>query len=148
MGCSSSEKWASRTWGQEGGSGGGGAGTPSPLIFGGFPALGEYLRPNGVNNQGCFSSLTGSEHQIPVAGNIIGCEIIRSNTTSEVTFLLVVDGVIQETMVIPAATAKASFTFSPPVPAAAMDGVAIEYDATGGSSPDFCTGTPYWEVSS
>jgi hypothetical protein len=83
---------------------------------------------------------------VPGAGTLTKVVIVRSNTTSQVTWTLRVNGVTQATLVMAAAQARAFFDVS--VVVAAEDGIAVEYNATAGSGPDFTTGTVYWEASS
>jgi len=136
--------WTADPWGAPSPSSGpGGAGTPSGLFYGGsLTTLGNKMRTNGVSNQGTYSGLDGAEHFMPQAGTLTRVTIFRTNDTSDVDFSLLVGGASVATFKVLAGNKSQGFDVS--VAAADMEGVAIEYAATAGSSPDFTTGVVWW----
>lgn len=127
-------------------SGAGGGGTPSGLFYGGsLTTTGNKMRTNGVSNDTTFAGFdAGSEWPMPQAGTLMRVVISRTNSTSDVTLTVELNGVVAATIVILAGNLIQSFDIS--VAVVADDKVAIEYGSTAGSNPDFTTGAIWWEA--
>jgi hypothetical protein len=125
--------------------GGGGTVTPAFLNFGGsMTTLANLMRTNGLSNATTFSGYdAGSEWTVVSDGTLTAVTITRTNTTSDVTFNIRINEVDSGSVVILATNAMQTFTLALAI--SANEAVAIEYDSTAGSAPDFCTALVSYE---
>jgi hypothetical protein len=126
--------------------GGGGTASPAPLFFGGqLSSTADVMRSNGVSNEGTFATHdTGSEHALESAATNFKVKISRTNTTSDCTFRLAVNGVLTgDSMVVSSGNNEQAFTPTG-ITGSEDDLISVEYTATTGSAPDFCTAAVWY----